>query len=168
MTKSFLCPFKDPAICKDIPLVDYKEAWHEGGTGYIDGIRPSDDIFTSGPLAKFIDNAGRSAIAIKYSVSCTIDFKVADWRDGEYAVAAFQRYTDPKSFWVYGGHYQHNGAVYIGAIKFESLERLIHDKHKKFHIAHEGDYVECSMVIEDSSVVATEHQPSDDNYHADM
>ena len=173
MTKDFLCPFKDSGTCKDIPLVDYKKAWHEGGTGYIDGIQPSDDIFSSGPLAKFIDNVGRSAIAIKYNVSCPDDTKAVALKSGEYSVAAFQRYSDSEQPWVYGGHYMHAYAMHTSdnTVEFEWLESLIHNKYEEFnlndYVAYKDDNIECSITIEDSSV-AVEHQPSNDTYHAEL
>jgi hypothetical protein len=102
MTKSFNCPLATKSVCEQIKAVDWKDVWHAGGTGYIDGIKPSDEVFNEASVVKFVDPWQRSAIAFKYSVACPN--KALE----EYAVAAFERYTGDGDFWVYGGHHAHS------------------------------------------------------------
>lgn len=154
MTKSFLCPFKNKDICHNIPNVEYKKPWHAGGTGYIDGIRPSDDIFDTGPLAKFIDYADRSGIAIKYEVTCP---EGHEQLNKEYAMAAFQRYTDSYSLWTIGNHHGLESvaqeALTSGRIRSTWLEEFISNEHatfKDYHYDEESDdyiAIECSIAL---------------------
>ena len=131
--KYFSCPFEkkdDLNICNNIPNVDYKDQWHRGGTGYIDGVRPKDDAFSNGPLVKFIDNFHRSAIAIKYTTSCPSSTEENNY---EYAVTAFQRYTDDSGLWVFGGHFANQRATNIGKVDLQWLESLVVNGQETFN-----------------------------------
>jgi hypothetical protein len=100
----FNCLFKSEKgldLCNKILTVEYKPEWHRGGTGYIDGVRPTDSVFSENSIVKFVDTYDRSAISFKYQVNCPdaeVNYK-------EYAVTAFQRYTNHKDLWVFGGHF---------------------------------------------------------------
>jgi hypothetical protein len=128
MTKQFSCPFKDVSICENIPTVEYKPEWYRGGIGYLDGVRPTDEIFNAGPLAKFIDTANRSAIAIKYNIVCLDGYEK---HNDEYSVVAFQRYTNNYDTWVFGGHFAHS-ITSAGLFDHSWLENLIVNKSEKF------------------------------------
>jgi hypothetical protein len=138
MTKKFICPFESQK-CETIPDVIYKNKWHVGGTGYIDGISPKDDVFNTAPVVKFIDEFGRSAIAFKYTVSCPENLEE---NNSEYAVAAFQRYTNDGNVWVYGGHYAHGTATNMGKPDFSWLESLILNNQEKFTNYNYKKYIE--------------------------
>jgi hypothetical protein len=108
----------DSPIYNTIPAVSYKSEWL-GSTGYLDGVKVSDDIFQTAPVVKFTDAYDRPAIAIKYEVACPNGVS-----DGEYAVVAFQRYTNSDT-WVYGGHNAHNDITPSGELNHTWLENLI-------------------------------------------
>ena len=161
MTESFLCLFQDKTICNSIPTVEYKKSWHEGGTGYLDGVKPTDDIFDAVPLAKFTDFARRSAIAIKYEVECPEGYERLS---GEYAMTAFQRYTDSDE-WAIGNHYGLQSvtetALTSGRIRSPWLENFIAKGHSTFKHTinyafknHEEIFIECSVKLSGDTCLA--------------
>ncbi len=124
-TTNFNCPFTKNT-CNDIPDVTYKKTWHAGGTGYIDGVKPSDDVFQNTAVVKFVDEYDRSAISLKYTTSCPSQ------DDHEYVVTAFERYTDDHELWVFGGHYANQAATKVGVVKINWLESLINNGQENF------------------------------------
>jgi hypothetical protein len=164
--ENFLCPFSaqnNANICDSIPSVDYKKSWHAGGTGYIDGVRENDAVFTTSPVVKFIDEFGRSAIAMKYTVSCPDH---PEGNNGEYAVTAFQRYSDSSKLWVFGGHSAHEPATRVGEIELSWLESLILNKKEKFtgYDYKDSSEYECSISLYGNLVQPNETQ----NQHGEL
>ena len=148
-TINFFCPFTKNT-CNDIPDVTYKNSWHAGGTGYIDGVKPSDEVFQNTAIVKFVDEYNRSAISLKYTTSCP-----SQDNDQEYAVTAFERYTNDHELWVFGGHYANEAATKVGVVKINWLESLITNGQENFSRwigIENGDYdkpiyEECSITL---------------------
>jgi hypothetical protein len=139
---NFLCPFTNITICNNIPNTEYKPSWL-GTTGYLNSVRPNDDVFKDSSVVKFIDNYSRSAIAIKYNVQCP------ESEAQEYSVVAFQRYTGSETPWVYGGHFARDAATQIGPINNTWAENLLKNNHETFPIYNSDDV--CIVSISGNS-----------------
>ena len=87
-------------FCTEEPILPWKDEFHAGGTGYIDGIRPDD---LTDPVMCGKDPWDRSFMALKYTCK-------REDRDETTigAVAIFQRYSD-EALVVSGGHYKARG-----------------------------------------------------------
>jgi hypothetical protein len=79
-----------------LPVLPYQDRFHEGGTGYIDGVRPTD--LTAG-FMRGVDPYARPYVAI-HSEDTVEAQKMAG------AETLFQRYTDHLEPWTSGSHYQ--------------------------------------------------------------
>lgn len=164
--KAFLCPFTTQDTCKTIPDVTYKTSWHAGGTGYIDGMKPSDDVFLTSPVVKFIDNASRSAISIKYTVICE-----HTTTNREYAITVFQRYSGSDYPWVGGGHHAeravsgklHGGISDSAMTWFESLLLNKQEKVGMYDYASDSEK-ECVVKLAGQNELPTDNLTS----HADL
>lgn len=96
----------------------WQDRFHEGGTGYIDGIQPSD---LSGPISWGIDPNQRPFFALRYTCegkptlssalpnSALLQLPEDSEREQSHQVFAqtlFQRYADNGNYVVPAGHYQ--------------------------------------------------------------
>ena len=74
--------------------LEWKDSFHKGGTGYIDGVKASD---LSKPVMWGIDNYNRPFVALKLQTA------EGDGQPGVETI--FQRYTDDATVWTSGNHY---------------------------------------------------------------
>ena len=150
MVKEFSCPLTNKTVCETMPMVAYDASWL-GNTDYIDRISPTDKVFSNSSVVKFVDDYGRSAIAIQYSVSCSENENNID-----YAVALFQRYSDNAGHWVHGGHHANNRATPIGTADIAWDETLITEQSNLFS---EGQCV--ASLKEAANVLGETHEGID-------
>ena|GEM_PF-6278825 len=97
----------------NLPVLPWQSRFHEGGTGYIDGIRPSD---LSSPMMRGVDAYKRPFLAVRTE------------SEDQYAKTLgvetfFQRYTTPGEPWTSGNHYDKHPIV-SSIVDNESLEKL--------------------------------------------
>jgi len=128
-TKCILTTEIGQKICSKAPEVEYQTYWHRGGTGYIDGIKPTDKIFDHSSIVKFTDEYQRAALAIKYTTTC------GENKQGPFAVAAFERGTQESEkvgSLVLGGHYAHARVTPSGLFDHKWFENLLNTSHEEF------------------------------------
>lgn len=95
-----------------LPELKWENKYHAGGTGYIDGVRPSD---LSAPLMRGIDSVNRPYLAARVCVEWVgeLDERSRLYLSDRYnceagklgATTVFQRYIDSGSPWVDGNHH---------------------------------------------------------------
>lgn len=120
----FNCLFKSKKgleLCNSIPTVEYKPEWDQDKTAYIDGVRPTDSVFTKTSIVKFVDSYHRSAISFKYQVHCSDTAE----SHKEYAATAFQRYTDSANPWMFGGKFAARDTATESRVNHTWLENLL-------------------------------------------
>jgi hypothetical protein len=94
--------------CTDHNVLPWRDEFHRGGTGYIDGIRETD---LQQPVQCGIDRWERPFIAFKYFCTKVKDGIQTVTRG---AAAFFQRYTGVPEVIVRGGHFMPEGCENFG------------------------------------------------------
>lgn len=104
----------------NLPKLEWKNEFHAGGTGYIDGIKPSD---LSDSVMWGIDPAKRLYIAVK---------KVMVQPNGRFSQPGvetiFQRYSDSAYVWTSGKHFDPTPTLVISRLDekiFPLFEKLV-------------------------------------------
>ena len=105
----------------NLPKLEWQDRFHEGGTGYIDGIRPKDMPHSA---MYGVDNFGRLYVALKTVLrrenSSQVSYPGVE--------TFFQRYTDNQNCWTSGNHYGHRIHVIIDrmyARELDLFQRLV-------------------------------------------
>jgi hypothetical protein len=100
-------------LCQ-LPILPWQDRFHEGGTGYIDGVQPKD---LSHPMMRGVDFWSRPYIAIK-----TEDLIRGEKSTG--AETLFQRYTDAPYIWTSGKHYLNGIPIVISTVDKHEIDDL--------------------------------------------
>ncbi len=100
-----------------LPELAWKDEFHAGGTGYIDGVRPTD---MEKPMMRGIDYANRPFLAVKVVREVPSDDDSAAAQ--EEAFVLFQRYTDDLNTWTNGCH--HGPDFVVTRLDDDGLSRL--------------------------------------------
>lgn len=89
-----------------LPELVWKDAFHRGGTGYIDGVKPE---HMSHSVMRGVDAWGRPFVAVKVVLASEgsdgkpFPFRKDDVKEGTFTL--FQRYTDSLYTWTHGRHF---------------------------------------------------------------
>lgn len=97
-------------ICQDRSMIEWRDEFHRGGTGYIDGIHYND---LKEPVQCGIDSHGRAFMAMRYVCNVVKD-QIKKVSYG--AIAIFQRYSNSPTPIVSGGHFKPTDCPNAGPI----------------------------------------------------
>lgn len=99
----------------NLSKLEWQDRFHEGGTGYIDGIRPNDMPYSA---MWGVDNYGRLYVALKTVLRRENSSKVS-YPGVE---TFFQRYTNNQNAWASGNHYGHRVSIVCSRMHERELD----------------------------------------------
>ncbi len=97
-----------------LPVLSWQDRFHEGKTGYIDGVKPED---LASPIMRGVDPWSRPFLALHTEESLKSGEKTTG------AEVLFQRYTSHPDPWTSGNHYQRAPLV-SGTVDSDELDQL--------------------------------------------